>query len=64
MSDYSKIINPGGTINIGSLDHLTQIQHKKSYVDIVDHFDKGDSPVPFHSVVRIKSDGSMKFDPD
>lgn len=55
-------INPGQTFNIGSLDHLTQIQHKGSFVDIVDHCDHGDTD--FHIRHRIGPDGSIEIDWD
>ena len=61
MSKDLIIKNPGQNINIGSKDHLTQIQHKKDCVEIVDHFDKGDRPAPIHTVVRINSNGGIDF---
>ncbi len=57
-----KPINPGQTFNIGSPDHLTQIQHKKDRVDIVDHFDKGKNPVDYHIIHSINKDGSIDTD--
>ncbi len=54
-----KPINPGKTFNIGSSDHLTQIQHKGKYIDIVDHFDKGNDPIDFHIITKINPDGSI-----
>ena len=61
MSDL-KQLKPGQTMNIGSSDHLTQIQHKINRVDIVDHFDHGIKPVNFHVVHSITSDGKIKSD--
>ncbi len=58
MSD-PKIINPGQTVNIGSLGHLTQVQHKGDHVDIVDHLHKGDNPVGGHVVHTVNSDGTV-----
>ena len=55
----SKIINPGKTVNIGSKDHLLQIQHKGNRVDIVDHFDKGKKSVPLHIVTKVDKNGKI-----
>lgn len=55
-------LNPGQTMNIGSDDHLTQIQHKGDRVEIVDHFDKGSNPAPFHIVTRIDGEGNVDID--
>lgn len=62
VDDFIKPINPGQTFNIYKDDHLTQIQHKGTCVDVVDHFDKGKDPVDFHIVHRIGPDGSIKMD--
>jgi len=59
MGNMIKPINPGQTIPIGSKDHLTQVQHKGTYVDIVDHFDKGPNPVKVHIVTRVNKDGTL-----
>jgi len=50
------------TVNIGSKDHLTQVQVKSDppRVDIVDHFDKGPNPVPAHVVTTVGPDGQIK----
>ncbi len=58
MSDL-KPINPGQTFNIGSADHLTQIQHKGNQVEIVDHFDKGPLPVDYHIVTIVGPNGQI-----
>ncbi len=55
-------IGPGQTINIGTPDHLTQIQHRGDHVDIVDHFDHGKDGVPAHIVTSIGHDGSIDTD--
>ncbi|MBW8034399.1 MAG: hypothetical protein FVQ79_01680 [Planctomycetes bacterium] len=55
-------INPGQTFDIGTPDHLTQIQHKGPYVDVVDHLDKGPDPVPVHIVTRIDQNGQVDSD--
>ena len=54
-----KPVNPGQTFNIGSSDHLSQIQHKGDRVDIVDHMDKGKDPVDVHIITSINKDGSI-----
>lgn len=59
--DNIKPLNPGQTMNIGSPGHLTQIQHKGTDVDIVDHCHHG-SPEEFHIVHKIGPDGSIKSD--
>jgi hypothetical protein len=48
------------TVNIGTPDHLTQVQVKPDRVDIVDHFDKGPNPVPVHVVTTVGPDGQTK----
>ena len=53
-------LNPGQTMNIGTSDHLTQVQHKGGRVDIVDHFDKGKSPVDAHIVHTVDKAGNIK----
>jgi len=55
-------VNPGQTFNIGTPDHLTQVQHKFDRVDVVDHFDKGPNPVDAHIVTTIGKDGSISTD--
>ncbi|MFH1207907.1 MAG: hypothetical protein V1668_04940 [Patescibacteria group bacterium] len=57
--DFLKSINPGRTIDIGSSDHLTQIQHKGDRVEIVDHFDKGTKPVDFHIITTVDRNGNV-----
>jgi hypothetical protein len=52
-------VNPGQTFNIGSSDHLTQVQHKHDRVEIVDHFDKGPNPVGVHIVARVDRSGNV-----
>jgi hypothetical protein len=47
-------------MNIGSSDHLTQIQHKGSRVDIVDHLDHGELGVDAHIITSVNQDGSIK----
>ena len=64
MSVPMRPVNPGQTFNIGTPDHLTQVQHKRDYVDIVDHFDHGPKPVPFHLVTRVNEDGNVDVDAD
>lgn len=70
MSGPIRPLNPGHTFNIGSIEHLTQIQHKGNRVEIVDHVDQGpgreQAPVPFplHFVHRIGKDGKIEFDID
>ncbi len=56
MSD-PKIISEGQTINIGSCNHLTQVQHKGDSVDIVDHLDH--NGIPAHFITSVKSDGTL-----
>ena len=60
MTENIRPLNPGKTENIYSGEHLTQIQHKSTHIDIVDHHDKGSQPVPLHSITRIAPDGSIK----
>ena len=57
------ILKPGRTLNIGSPDHLTQVQHKGSRVDIVDHFhlNRGKDIDPRHLVTSIGRDGLIKI---
>lgn len=62
MDELVKPINPGGTVNIGSPDHLTQMQHKGDRVDIVDHLDKGPNPVDFHIITTIGPKGDINTD--
>ncbi|MGD0457445.1 MAG: hypothetical protein ABSC21_06830 [Terriglobia bacterium] len=52
----------GKTVNIGSPDHLTQVQVKSDppRVEIVDHFDKGRDPLPAHVVTIVGPDGQVK----
>ena len=57
-----EIISPGQSINIGSSDHLTQIQHKGDRVDIVDHFDKGPDSLPVHIITTVEADGTISTD--
>ncbi len=54
-----KPLNPGSTHNIGSAEHLTQVQHKGDHVDIVDHFDHGSKPVPAHVVTQVDGSGNV-----
>jgi hypothetical protein len=56
------LVSPGQTMNIGSADHLTQIQHKGDRVEIVDHFDH--DSIPFHLVTRVTRDGSVDTNAD
>lgn len=58
-NDPIKPLNPGQTFNIGSPDHLSQIQHKGDRIDIVDHMDKGKAPVDVHIITSINRDGSI-----
>lgn len=60
MNDFLKPLNPGETMNIGTPDHLTQIQHKITQIDIVDHFDHGPSPIDAHVVTTILPNGTIK----
>ncbi len=55
-------INPGQTMNIFDSGHLTQIQHKRSGVDIVDHFDHGPGPVKAHIIHHVDSFGNITTD--
>ena len=55
-------VNPGQTFNIGSPDHLTQVQHKRDRVEIVDHLDHGPGPVDVHIVTRVDRNGNIDFD--
>ncbi len=64
MDELIEPINPGQTFNIGTPDHLTQIQHKGPHVDVVDHFDKGPDQVPIHIVTCINRDGTIDVDID
>ena len=52
-------VAPGQTYNIGSPGHLTQVQHKRSRVKVVDHFDKGSKPVYVHIVCTIDGPGTI-----
>lgn len=55
-----KPLNPGSTHNIYKDGHLTQIQHKRTHIDIVDHFDKdNEKSVDHHIVHRIGPDGKI-----
>ena len=60
MENEIKPINPGQQFGIGSPDHLTQIQHKGPYVDIVDHFDHGPDPVDVHIITQIDREGNIE----
>jgi hypothetical protein len=62
MSGPMKPLNPGQTMNIGSINHLTQIQHKGDRVDIVDHFDHGPTAVDAHIVTTIRPNGKIDID--
>ena len=55
-------VNPGQTFSTGSVDHLTQVQHKRDRVEIVDHLDKGPSPVNVHVITRVDRSGNIDFD--
>lgn len=55
-------LNPGSTFNIGSPNHLTQVQHKFNQVEIVDHFDKGPDPIDLHIVTTINKRGEIDTD--
>ncbi|MCF7795604.1 hypothetical protein K9M42_00730 [Patescibacteria group bacterium] len=59
MSKISGVVNPGQTFNIGSKDHLTQVQHKGDRADIVDHLDKGPDPVNVHVITSVDRDGNI-----
>ena len=59
--DNIRSINPGSTHNIGSKDHLTQIQHKGDHVDIVDHT-LHDQPFHPHIVTHVDKDGNVGTD--
>ena len=63
MSGF-KPVNPGQTFNIGSSDHLAQVQHKHDHVDIVDHFDHGPDPVDVHIIHHIDKTGNIDIDID
>ncbi|NCC70125.1 hypothetical protein EOM09_00905 [bacterium] len=60
MDKITGILNPGQTFNIGSSDHLTQVQHKGDRVDIVDHMDHGNNPVDVHIITSIDKFGNIK----
>jgi len=60
MVETIRPINPGRTLNIGSPDHLTQIQHKGNRVDIVDHLDHGSDGVKAHIVNTVTPDGKIR----
>jgi hypothetical protein len=62
MSGPVKPLNPGQTLNIGTSDHLTQVQHKYDRVDIVDHFDKGPNPVDCHIIHTVDRKGNIDID--
>jgi hypothetical protein len=51
-------INPGDTMNIGSDDHLIQIQHKGDHIDIVDHHKDFGYEHP-HTITHIDRDGNI-----
>jgi len=53
---------PIRTTNIGSPDHLTQVQEYGDRVEIVDHFDHGSNPVDLHIVQVVGADGSINSD--
>lgn len=59
MDDRINLVNPGRIVNIWNGDSLTQVQHKGDRVEIVDHMDKGNDPVPVHFVTRVDKDGSI-----
>lgn len=59
MSDL-QILNKGETMNLWNGDSLTQIQNKGEEIVIVDHFDKGDDPVPVHTVTTIDKEGNIR----
>jgi hypothetical protein len=51
--------DPIRTTNIGSPDHLTQVQEFGDRVEIVDHFDHGLKPVDLHLIHTVGADGSI-----
>jgi len=57
------IKGPGQTINMGSSDWLTQVQHKGDHIDIVDHFHNSQTGlgVPGHEVMSVDRDGNLRF---
>ncbi len=54
MSDNINPLSPEQTMNMGSPDHLTQIKHKGSRVDIVDHPDHGALGGDAHIITAVK----------
>ncbi|MCG3148538.1 MAG: hypothetical protein PCFJNLEI_01982 [Verrucomicrobiae bacterium] len=58
----SRPLNPGHTHNIGSQDHLTQVQHKYDHIEIVDHFDHGSKPVGLHLVTKVDRHGNITYE--
>ena len=59
MSEITGVVNSGQTFNIGSKDHLTQVQHKGDRVDIVDHMDHGRNPVDVHIITSVDRNGNI-----
>ena len=55
-------VAPGEKVNFGSPDHLTQVQHKGTHVDIVEHLDKGPLAVDAHLVTKVDGFGNITSD--
>jgi len=58
MNDSIDSIGPGDTMDIFGDNHLTQVQHKGTRIDIVDHHKELGHDHP-HTVTSVDRDGNM-----